>query len=245
MKIGSPSWKKIIQTGAESLEIDVELQQLDQFVRYAEELIRWNRKINLTAITDAEALAIKHFLDSIAPAALIPPGASLLDIGSGAGFPGIPLKIVRPDLKVTLIDAVRKKVSFQKHVIRTLGLQNIRAHQVRAEQFSSETPFDVVITRALSTLTEFVKLALPLLTEDGVMLSLKGVPAEAQAEVAVLQSDVDRDRLAVALSSYRLSGIAADRTIVAVKRKSAPECSPSLNGQAFIPINIPHKDSRQ
>ena len=226
MKIGSSAWKKIIQAGAGSLGIDVDLPQIDQFARYADELMKWNRKINLTAITDAEALAIKHFLDSIAPAALIPPCASLLDIGSGAGFPGIPLKIVRPDLKVTLIDAVRKKVNFQKHVIRTLALENIGAHQVRAEQFSPETPFDVVITRALSTLTEFVKLALPLLTEDGVMLSLKGVPAEAQAEVSVLQSDENRDRLTVALSPYRLSGIAAERTIVAIRRMPAAKNTP-------------------
>ena len=225
MKIGSSSWKEIIQAGAGSLSINVDAPQIDQFVLYADELMKWNRKINLTAITDAEALAIKHFLDSIAPLALIPLGASLLDIGSGAGFPGIPLKIVRPDLKVTLIDAVRKKVNFQKHVIRTLALENIGSHHIRAEQFSPETPFDVVITRALSTLTKFVKLALPLLAKDGVMLSWKGMPAEAQAEVSVLQSDENRDpslygrdRLTVTLTTYRLSGITSDRTIVVIKK---------------------------
>jgi len=230
MEIGSSSWKEIIQAGAETLGIDVDLQQTDQFARYAGELIKWNRKINLTAITDAKALAIKHFLDSIAPAALIPPNASLLDIGSGAGFPGIPIKIVRPDLTVTLIDAVRKKVNFQKHVIRTLGLVNIGSHQIRAEQFFAETPFDVIITRALSTLTEFVTLALPLLAEDGVMLSLKGMRAEAQAEVSILLSNENRarplygrDRLTATLTSYRISGMAAERTIVAVKRKPAPD----------------------
>jgi len=230
MKIGSSSWKEIIQAGAGSLSIDVAAAQIDQFARYAGELIKWNRKINLTAITGAEALAIKHFLDSIVPAALIPPGASLIDIGSGAGFPGIPLKIVRPDLKVTLIDAVRKKVNFQKHIIRTLALENIRAHQVRAEQFSPETPFDAAITRALSALTAFVKLALPLLAKDGVMLALKGLPAEAQAEVSILRSEENRarslsgrDRLTVTLTPYRLPGIAAERTIVAVRRMPAAE----------------------
>ena len=230
MEIGSSSWKEIIQAGAGSLAIDVDALQIDQLALYADELIKWNRKINLTAITDPEALAVKHFLDSIAPAALIPPGASLLDIGSGAGFPGIPLKIVRPDLRVTLTDAVRKKINFQKHVIRTLGLENIGSHQIRAEQFSAEKPFDVVITRALSTLIEFVTLALPLLAKDGVMLALKGMPAEAQAEVSILLSDENRgrslygrDRLTATLSSYRLSGIAADRTIVAVKKSSSPK----------------------
>jgi len=225
MQIGSSAWIEIIQAGAVSLGIDVDRQQIDQFARYAGELIHWNRKMNLTAITEAQTLAVKHFLDSIAPAALIPPGASLLDIGSGAGFPGIPLKIVRPDLRVTLIDAVRKKVNFQKHVIRTLGLENIGAHQIRAEQFSAEEPFDVIITRALSGLREFVALALPLLAEDGVMLSWKGLPAEAQAEVSLLLSDetgvrsqYGRERLTVSVSSYRLPGIAAERSIVAVRR---------------------------
>jgi 16S rRNA (guanine527-N7)-methyltransferase len=225
MKIGSSLWKEIIQTGARSLAIDVDARQIDQFAMYAGELIKWNRKINLTAITDPAALAVKHFLDSIAPAALIPTGASVLDIGSGAGFPGIPLKIVRPDLRVTLNDAVRKKVNFQKHVIRTLGLENIESHQIRAEQFSTENPFDVVITRALSALTEFVTLALPLLAEDGVMLALKGIPTGARAEVSILLSgknkdrlDSRRDRLTVTLTPYRLPGIAAERTIVAIKK---------------------------
>jgi 16S rRNA (guanine527-N7)-methyltransferase len=225
MQIGSSAWKEIIQKGSGSLGIDMDRHQIDQFALYAGELIKWNRKMNLTAITEAQALAVKHFLDSIAPAALIPPDACLLDIGSGAGFPGIPLKIVRPDLKVTLIDAVRKKVNFQKHVIRTLGLEHVGAHQTRAEQFSAEKPFDVIITRALSTLREFAALALPLLAEDGVMLAWKGKTAEAQAEVSVLLSDetgvrslCGRDRLTVTLSSYRLPGLASERTIVAVQR---------------------------
>jgi len=228
MNIGSPEWKKIIQTGAKTLSIGVESQHIDLFVLYAKELIRWNRKMNLTAITDAEALAIKHFLDSIAPATLIPPDASLLDIGSGAGFPGIPLKIVRPDLRVTLIDAVRKKVNFQKHVIRTLALENIGSHQSRAEEFCAPKPFDVVITRALSSLKQFAALALPLLAENGVMLAWKGMPAEAQAEISDLQSNAIMDRslcgresLMMTLSSYRLPGFTADRTIVAVKRSSS------------------------
>ncbi|MEW6672121.1 MAG: 16S rRNA (guanine(527)-N(7))-methyltransferase RsmG [Thermodesulfobacteriota bacterium] len=224
MEIGSSQWKEIIRTGAGALGIDVDDRQIERFAVYAGELIKWNRKINLTAITEAQALAVKHFVDSIAPVALIPPGASLLDIGSGAGFPGIPLKIIRPDLKVTLIDAVRKKVNFQKHIIRTLCLENIGAHHARAEQFAPETPFDVVVTRALSTLTEFAALALPLLAQDGMMLAWKGLPAEARAEASDLLSHESRDRfacgpLSATLSTYRLAVIAAERTIVAVRQK--------------------------
>ena len=218
MQIGSSAWKEIIQAGAGSLAIDMDRRQIEQFALYAGELINWNRKMNLTAITDAEGVAVKHFLDSVAPAALIPLGASLLDIGSGSGFPGIPLKIVRPDLRVTLIDAVRKKVNFQKHVIRTLGLENIGSHQSRAEAFCAQKPFDVVITRALSSLTQFAALALPLLAENGVMLAWKGKPAETQSEVSILLTGENRGRLRVTLSTYRLPGIAVERIIVAVKR---------------------------
>jgi len=221
MKIGSVSWRNIILAGAEALALEVSARQMDLLARYAGELIQWNRKINLTAITDAHALAVKHFLDSMAPVGLIPAGVSLLDIGSGAGFPGIPLKIIRSDVKVTLIDAVRKKVNFQKHVIRTLGLEDIRSFQTRAEQFACEKPFDVIITRALSSLKEFVLLALPLLAENGVMLAWKGNSVATQSEISILRSGEHANRpsggpLIVTLWPYRLPGLAAERTIVAV-----------------------------
>ena len=225
MQIGSSSWNEIIQTGAASMAFDLDPRQIRQFALFAVELIKWNRKINLTTITDPQALAVRHFLDSIAPVALIPPGASLLDIGSGAGFPGIPLKIVRPDLRVTLIDSIRKKVSFQKHVIRTLGLENIWSQQIRAERYTPENQFDVVITRALSDLTEFAALALPLMEKDGLMLALKGQPVDARAEVSRLLTGEtgrlppnDHERLTATLSTYRLPGIETERTIVAVQK---------------------------
>lgn len=191
---------------------------IDRFSRYGLELLQWNRKINLTAITDARELAIKHFLDSIAAAALIPVGAFLLDIGSGAGFPGIPLKIVRPDLRITLVDSVRKKVNFQKHTIRLLGLESIEARQVRAEEFKSEKRFEVIVSRALSSLSGFVSLALPFLARDGIILAWKGRQVEARGEVENLLSDENKKCLIVSLSTYRLPDIEAERTLVSVRK---------------------------
>jgi 16S rRNA (guanine527-N7)-methyltransferase len=221
MQIGSAAWKKTIRDGAIALAVDIDAEKIDQFAVHAAELIQWNQKVNLTSITDPKAIALKHFLDSIAPGRLIPSGASVLDIGSGGGFPGIPLKVLRPDLSVTLIDAARKKVSFLKHVIRTLNLKDIWAHQVRAENLSRERKFDVIITRALTTLSEFVSLSLPVLDNHGVMLALKGGYREAQLEISGLLSDEVKtggDRLTVTVSSYVLSGISVKRTIVAVKK---------------------------
>ena len=130
MEIGSREWQRLIIDGSRVLGIEIDEGLTAQFIVHASELIKWNRKINLTAITDPRNIAIKHLLDSLAPALHIPDEARLLDMGSGGGFPGIPLKILKPSLFVMLIDGNRKKVNFLKHVLRTLYLENIAAFQI-------------------------------------------------------------------------------------------------------------------
>ena len=125
MEIGSEKWKNIIKDGAKTMEIHIDQEQVDQCALHAVELMKWNQKTNLTTITDPLEVAVKHFLDSMAPAPLISQSSKMLDIGSGGGFPGIPLKILIPSLSVTLIDASRKKVSFLSYLIRTLKLKLI------------------------------------------------------------------------------------------------------------------------
>ena len=178
MQIGSQEWSDLIIEGAAALGIDLHPDQTRQFAVHAVELVRWNQKINLTAITDPFEIAVKHFLDSLPAARRIPEDATLLDLGSGGGFPGLPLKVLRPSLSVTLIDASRKKVSFLKHVIRTLQLDKIEALHIRAEDLADDPlyrhRFQVIISRALSSLDLFYGLAWPLLSEAGVMLALKG-----------------------------------------------------------------------
>ncbi len=219
--IGSAEWKHLIIQGAKALDVRPDQEKTDQFAIHGLELLKWNRKINLTAITDPLEVAVKHYLDSIAPAPVIPPGSSLLDIGSGGGFPGIPLKILLPSLSVTLIDASRKKISFQKHVIRTLGLQNIEARHIRAEELAREEPFanafDVIVCRALSSLDAFVAMALPLLTTDGMMIALKGKVSEAEIE-SWENLKVGKDRFSLMLKKYKLPYLGAERAIVSLKR---------------------------
>jgi len=177
MQIGSKQWKALIREGATELGVEVDDFAMSGFETHAAEMIQFNRKINLTAITDPFEVAIKHVIDSLAAAPYVFDQARLLDIGSGAGFPGIPIKLVRPTSTVTLIDGVVRKVSFLKHIIRRLKIEGISAHHKRAEQMNRhpDACYDIVISRALSSLAQCIQWALPLVKmEKGVIIALRG-----------------------------------------------------------------------
>ena len=148
-----------------------------QFQKYLELLTKWNKAYNLTAIVDAEEIAVKHFEDSLSPLPFLPKPCRLLDVGCGAGFPGIPLKIERPDLEVVLLDSRLKKIQFCETVIRELKLENIRAVQGRAEDPKIKKDlgeFDVVISRATTSIEKFLALAENYLKTGGVVIAMKG-----------------------------------------------------------------------
>jgi len=184
MEIGSFEWQQLIIDGARQLDIQLQQEHTQGFAVHALELHRWNRKMNLTAIKSPLEVAVKHYLDSILPAAFIKAGSSLLDIGSGGGFPGIPLKIIMPSLSVSMIDATRKKISFLKHAIRILRLNDICAVHVRLEDLikdlNNHYKYDVITCRAFSSLRHFAMNALPLLKPDGALIALKGKDAETE-----------------------------------------------------------------
>lgn len=179
IKIGSDNWIDLLMTGAKELQVDMNHDQAVQFSRYAQILQQWNKKINLTSITDPTEIAVKHFLDSVAPSACIPQQGILLDIGTGGGFPGVPLKILRPRQSMVLIDGVRKKINFVKQVLRELHLDNIEAIQARAEDLSrhhrkTKQFFDIIVSRALADVDVLLKLAAPLLKPEGRLVVYKG-----------------------------------------------------------------------
>ncbi len=219
MEIGSTEWQRLIIDGARKLGVVIDEGITAPFSIHASELLTWNRKINLTAITNPRDIAIKHFVDSLAPAGCIPDGARLLDIGSGAGFPGIPLKMLKPSIAVLLIDAVRKKINFLKQVLRILGLENIEARQIRTENLLKGTgqaaSFDVIISRALSDLPPFVKSALPLLAKQGTIIAMKG--KVDQKELDAVRADAPRDQYSLEVERYKLPSIRAPRSIVILK----------------------------
>ncbi len=154
------------------------------FNRYAEMLRERNEKINLTAITEPEEVKVKHFLDSCSAAELLPGGASVLDIGSGAGFPGLPLKIVRPDLTVTLLDSVNKKVAFVSEVVAELKLSGVTAVHARIEDFPHKGEYDAVVSRAVAELSTLAEYALPFVKIGGAFIAYKSEKAESEAEAA-------------------------------------------------------------
>ena len=222
MQIGSTEWEDIIINGAKIFDIQIGSKEARQFSTHAGELIKWNSKTNLTAITDPLEVAVKHFLDSLAPASIIPAGSSMLDIGSGGGFPGIPLKIILPSLSVSLVDSSRKKISFLKHVIRTLGLEGINACQARVENLSeNKERFDVVICRAFSSLDKFIESALPVLAENGIMIALKGKTGYKETEPgSLLGNDNRREGLLYDTKTiqYTLPYIISERSLIIMRR---------------------------
>jgi 16S rRNA (guanine527-N7)-methyltransferase len=229
MQIGSKEWSKFMIDGAGAFGLDLDDGQTGLFAIHAAELVKWNQKINLTAVTDPLEIAVKHFLDSLLAARFTPKTGNLLDIGSGGGFPGLPLKVFLPSLSVTLIDASRKKVSFLKHVIRTLKLNHIEALHGRAEDLTRDprylNRFDGVVSRAVSSLKSLCRLALPVLIDGGVIIALKG--DAVHEELAELQNSeagvsgnarTERRQISVNVEKYRLPLLEANRSIVIIRR---------------------------
>lgn len=178
----------LLKKGAAELGVALDDGQVAAFLRYARELQAWNRKMNLTTVVDEKDIIIRHFLDSLTPCRLLSGVGELLDIGSGGGFPGLPIKIAMPALRVTLMDSVEKKVHFIRHIIRTLGLAGVEAVSGRVESpelvHGLSGSFDFVISRAFAELDAFVSLAAPYLRAGGMLIAMKG-PAAA-TEVAAM-----------------------------------------------------------
>lgn len=211
-------------------------QQKVQFERYFQLLIEWNEKINLTAITDKEEVYLKHFYDSIAPIlqGLIPNETiKLLDIGAGAGFPSIPMKILYPNLDVTIIDSLNKRINFLQLLAGELGLEGVHFYHGRAEDFAQDknfrAKFDIVTARAVARMQVLSELTIPFLKVGGKLLALKASNApeeldEAKNALNLLFSKVE-DNLSYALPN----GDPRYMTIVA-KKKETPNKYPRKAG---------------
>jgi len=164
-------------------------EQLDLMAGHARELMVWNKKINLTAIRDVAQIAEKHFLDAVSVSPLLNNGSlakgyRIMDMGTGGGFPAIPLKILNPDMELTMVDSVRKKTNFLNHVVRSLGLEDICAVHARVEDLANDPThvrgYDAVISRGFADLEKFVGLALPMLKPGGRIYALKGDHAKEE-----------------------------------------------------------------
>jgi 16S rRNA (guanine527-N7)-methyltransferase len=212
------------------------------FERYENELLSWNNRFNLTAIQEPSQVQTKHFLDSLSCLSIMreSPVEKIIDVGSGAGFPGIPLKIVLPHIHLTLVESVGKKVSFLNHLIEVLGLQNINVVNERVEVLGQQSQhrqkYDWAIARAVAVMPVLAEYLLPLVRMGGKMLAMKGQNAPAETQTAdrafrILGGHLRR------LVPVTLPGVTDERYLVVIDKVAAtPESYPRRVG---IPAKKP------
>ncbi len=178
--------EELIEKGTQKFNIQLSSTQIDRFLKYKDLLIEWNNKINLTAITAPNEIIEKHFIDSMA--CLISnkfyEGCKVIDVGTGAGLPGIPLKIARPDINVTLLDSLNKRINFLNEVIKELDLIEIKAVHARAEDYGKDEKyrekFDIAVSRAVANLAVLAEYVLPFVKVGGYFISLKGPDVDVE-----------------------------------------------------------------
>ena len=179
-------FKKTITFLAKEIDIGFNEEQIEKFYKYMQLLLEWNEKINLTAITDPKEIILKHFIDSLTILKYIKKGAKVIDVGTGAGFPGIPLRILRDDINLTLLDSLNKRINFLKLVIDELKLKNVDTIHGRAEEIGKNKryreSFDISFSRAVANLSTLSEYLIPLVKIGGISISMKGSEIKEEIE---------------------------------------------------------------
>lgn len=201
--------------------IELTSTQQEKFYTYYSLLLEWNEKFNLTTITSLEDVIIKHFLDSVLGKDLIPQNAKVIDIGAGAGFPSLPLKILREDLNIFMLDSVNKKITFLQECINKLNLKNIFANHTRAEDLAKKTEFresfDVSVARAVAQLNTLAEYCLPFIKIQGKMIAYKSSEIKEEINnskkaISILGGKIEK------VNSVNLEGV--ERKIIEIKKIS-------------------------
>ena len=231
-----------MQGKAKDLDFQFSVEQLERFFTYMELLIEWNEKMNLTAIIKPEEIILKHFIDSITILKQIKDGETLVDVGTGAGFPGIPLSIMNSTLKITLVDSLNKRLIFLQEVINQLNLENVEIVHARAEEFGQNKKyrekFDIATSRAVANLSTLSEYLIPLVKIDGKVISMKASAAqeeinEAKNAIKILGGKIEK------IDEFNLPQSDIGRTVIVMKKeKETPSKYPRKPG---IPSKEPIK----
>lgn len=208
-------WLNYFADTAQRAGLVLSERQRSLFLAYMLELLEWNRKTNLTRIVEPQAIAVKHFLDSLLITRYIDIGQKkIADVGSGGGFPGIPLAILEPGCSVVLIESQRKKTSFLKHTVQTLGISNVAVYNGRAQSCPEPGSFDLATSRAFASLSDFIAIAAPLIKPKGSIVCMKGkLP---QKEITALE-DTENSGFEIEVHSYRLPEQGDARSLVVLR----------------------------
>ena len=229
--------------GAARLGVTLSPVQLDQFALYRDELLAWNRRANLTAITDPDEVEVKHFLDSLSVLLAMdgPPrhGFRVIDIGSGAGFPGLPLKITCPDISLTILESVGKKTAFLDHVLAALRLKSVAVIHGRAEDVAQRPEhreeYDLVVARAVAPMATLAELTLPLCAVGGTVVAMKSANVEEELRQSAASLEILGGRMRACMP-VTLQGLEGRTLVVIDKASTTPRRYPR---QAGIPKKRP------
>lgn len=218
------------------INIHISESKIEDFFKYMKELIEWNKKINLTAIVEMDEVIDKHFIDSLTISQYIKDSDNIIDVGTGAGFPGIPLKIARDDLKIDLLDSLNKRINFLNEIITKLELENIKAIHARAEDESCKKEkrehYDIAVSRAVANLPVLLEYLLPFVRVGGKCICMKGINIEEEVNnskkaLKELGGEIEE------INKIQLPNTDATRNIIIVKKISAtPKKYPRKAGTA-------------
>lgn len=234
--------EKLVQDAFHLLGVRLSPRQVAAFERYEAELMEWNSRHNLTAIRDPQGIRVKHFLDSLT--CLLAwrdnPPSSLIDVGTGAGFPGLPLKIIQPSLKLTLVESVGKKAEFCRHAANILGMDKVEVLQARAEEVGQMPKhrecYDWAVARAVASMPILVEFLLPLVKIGGSIVAQKGETAAAEAHSSDRAIRLLGGRLKQ-LVKVDLPGVAEERYLVIIEKIAATP--PNYPRRVGVPAKKP------
>lgn len=227
-------FEKCFRKYLEKIEIDINDKQIEKFYKYMNLLLEWNKKINLTAITDYNEIILKHFVDSLTINKYIGKNNYIVDVGTGAGFPGIPLKIMRDDIKIVLVDSLNKRINFLNEVIKELELENIKTVHARAEELGRNKEyrqkFDIATSRAVANLSTLSEYIIPLIKIKGKCICMKGKEVKEELNnslkaIKILGGKIEK------IEEFELANNSINRSIITIlKEKDTPNKYPRKAG---------------